>query len=144
MTGVKRFEATASGTDHPIIQRIQEKVIEPGKGAGDAANVGTSYYNLGVATMAISVEAARLALEDGGPLTGETLKAGFERVADYDAEGLMPAVTFSEQDHQGGGAGRVSQWDGSAWVPVSDWHAAFPEVVRAEIEESAAHYGSGN
>ena len=144
MTGVKRFEASASGTDHPIIQRIQETVIDAGKGAGDAGNVGTSYYNLGVATMAVAVEAARLALETGEPLTGETLKAGFEMIENFDADGLMPAITITPEDHQGGGAGRVAQWDGSAWVPVSDWHAAYPEVVRAEIEESAAHYGAGN
>ena len=145
MKGVKRFEATAAGKDHPIIQRIQEKVIAPGKGSGDAANVGNSYYNLGVATMAIAVEAARNALaEGGGPLTGPKLKAGFEKSAGYDAEGLMPPVTITATDHQGGGAGRVSQWDGTAWVPVSDWHAAYQDVVRAEIEKSAAKFKAGN
>lgn len=145
MKGVKRFEATAAGKDHPIIQRIQEKVIAPGKGSGDAANVGNSYYNLGVATMAIAVEAARNALaEGGGPLTGPKLKAGFEKIAGYDAEGLMPPVTITATDHQGGGAGRVSQWDGTAWVPVSDWHAAYQDVVRAEIEKSAAKFKAGN
>ena len=145
MKGVKRFEATAAGKDHPIIQRIQAKVIAPGKGSGDAANVGNSYYNLGVATMAIAVEAARNALaEGGGPLTGPKLKAGFEKIAGYDAEGLMPPVTITATDHQGGGAGRVSQWDGTAWVPVSDWHAAYQDVVRAEIEKSAAKFKAGN
>ena len=140
MKGVKRFEATASGTDHPIIQRIQEKVIATGKGAGDQANVGTSYYNLGVATMATAVEAARLAAEGGQPVTGESLKAGFEKIAGYDAEGLMPAVTITAEDHQGGGAGRVSEWDGEKWVPVSDWQAAYPDLIRKTIVESAAHY----
>lgn len=144
MTGVKRFEATAAGSDHPIIQRIQEKVIATGKGSGEDANIGTSYYNLGVATMAVAVEAARLGLEGGDALTGETLKAGFEQIAGFDAEGLMPPITITAEDHQGGGAGRVSQWDGQAWVPVSDWHAAYPELVREVIEESAAHYGQGN
>src|SRR5690554_6107245 len=67
MTGVKRFEATANGTDTPILQRIQEKVIDAGLGAGDPSNVGTTYYNIGVAAMAVSVEAARLALEAEGP-----------------------------------------------------------------------------
>jgi branched-chain amino acid transport system substrate-binding protein len=138
--GVKRFEASAAGLDFPIIQRISDKVIAPGKGAGETANVGTSYYNLGVATMAVAVEAARLALEDGGPLTGPALKAGFERIAGYDAEGLLPALTITPEDHQGGGAGRISQWDGSAWVPVSEWAPAYQDVVRAEIESSAAKY----
>jgi branched-chain amino acid transport system substrate-binding protein len=142
MKGVKRFEATASGTDHPIIQRIQEKVIDAGKGSGEGANVGTSYYNLGVATMAVAVEAARLGLEGGQPLTGETLKAGFEKIAGYDAEGLMPPVTYTAEDHQGGGAGRVSEWDGEKWVPVSEWHAAYPDLIRQVIEESAAKYAA--
>ena len=144
MKGVKRFEATASGLDHPIIQRIQEKVIEPGKGAGDAKNVGTSYYNLGVATMAVAVEAARLGLEAGAPLDGDKLKAGFEKIADFDAEGLMPAITITAEDHQGGGAGRISEWDGEKWVPVSDWHAAYPELIREVIEKSAAEYKEGH
>lgn len=143
MKGVKRFEASAVGTDHPIIARIQEKVVTPGKSAGDAKNVGTSYYNLGVATMAVAVEAARLGMEDGKPLDSEMLKAGFEKIEGYDAEGLMPAITITAEDHQGGGAGRVSEWDGSAWVPVSDWHAAYPELIREVIEKSAAEYKAG-
>ena len=120
------------------------KVIAAGKGSGDQANVGNSYYNLGVATMAVAVEAARLGMEGGQPLTGETLKAGFEKISGFDAEGLMPAVTYTAEDHQGGGAGRVSEWDGEKWVPVSEWHAAYPELIRQVIEESAAKYKEGN
>ena len=145
MTGVKRFEATASGTDNPILQRIQEKVIDAGLGAGDAENVGTSYYNVGVASMAVAVEAARLALEaEGAPLTGPKLKAGFEMISDFDAEGLMPPITITESDHQGGGAGRVSQWNGERWEPVSDWAAAYQDVVQTEIDEGAEAFLQGN
>ena len=101
-------------------------------------------YNLGVATMAVAVEAARLGLEGGQPLTGETLKAGFEKISGFDAKGLMPAVTYTAEDHQGGGAGRVSEWDGEKWVPVSDWKAAYPELIRSVIEKSAAEYKAGH
>lgn len=145
MSGVKRFEATASGTDTPILQRILEKVIDADLGAGDAENVGTSYYNVGVASMAVAVEAARLALEaEGAPLTGPKLKAGFEMISDFDAEGLMPPITITASDHQGGGAGRVSQWNGERWEPVSDWTAAYQDVVQAEIEEGAEAFRQGN
>lgn len=144
LTGVKRFEAVATGKDHPILARIQEKVIDAGLGAGDAANVGTSYYNIGVATMAVSVEAARNALETAGPpLTGEKLKAGFESIQGFDAEGLMPAVTLTAQDHQGGGAGRVSQWNGEAWEPVSEWGAAYQDIVETEIQAGAQAFKEG-
>ncbi|MCG5502167.1 ABC transporter substrate-binding protein, partial [Ectothiorhodospira lacustris] len=60
MNGVKRFEAVASGREPAVIQDIVTHVVEPGLGAGSAANVGSSYYNIGVATMAVAVEAARL------------------------------------------------------------------------------------
>ncbi len=145
MTGVHRYEAVATGTDLPILQRIQEQVIDAGLGAGDAAAVGSTYYNIGVATMAVAVEAARLALEhEGAPLDGAKLKAGFERIENFDAEGLMPPITITAEDHQGGGFGRVSQWNGTAWEPVSDWFAAYQDVVREEIEQGAAEYAGGN
>lgn len=144
MTGVKRFEAVAPGTEHPIIQRIQEKVIDAGLGAGEASIVGSSAYNLGVATMAVAVEAARLALEEGeGELTGTRLKDGFERIENFDAEGLMPPITITAQDHQGGGMGRVSQWDGSAWVPVTEWGSFYGEIVQKEIDAGAQGFREG-
>lgn len=145
MVGLKRFEATATGTDNPILERIVEKVIEPGLGAGDSSNVGSSYYNIGVATMTVAVEAARLALErEGAPLTGPKLKAGFEMIEGFDAEGLMPPITITATDHQGGGYGRVSEWTGSEWKPVSDWTTAYEDIVHEEIETSAATYAGGN
>jgi len=139
--GVKRFEAVATGTDTPLMQRLVEKVIEPGDGTGDRENVGTTYYNIGVATMAASVEAARLGLEEhGAPLTGPKLKAGFEMLRDFDATGLMPPITITEEDHQGGGYGRISEWNGEAWEPQTDWYAAYQDVVWEEIRENAEEY----
>ena len=139
--GVKRFEATATGTDTAVMKRIMREVIEPGNGTGDRENVGTTYYNIGVATMAASVEAARLALDEhGAPLTGPKLKAGFEMLRDFDASGLMPPITITEEDHQGGGYGRVSEWNGEAWEPQTDWFAAYQGVVWEEIEQNAAEF----
>ncbi len=138
--GVRRFEAVAAGTDYPIIEAIQEEVIEPGHGSGSEENVGTSYYNIGVATMAVAVEAARNAIEEHGVVTGETLRDGFYGIEDYDAEGLMPPVTFSPDDHQGGGMGRVSKWDGDSWEPLTDWFSAHEDVVWEAIERDAADF----
>jgi branched-chain amino acid transport system substrate-binding protein len=143
--GVKRFEAVDTGTDTPIMQRLMEKVIEPGNGTGDRKNVGTTYYNIGVATMAASVEAARLGLEEhGAPLTGTKLKEGFEMLRDFDATGLMPPITITEEDHQGGGYGRVSEWNGEAWEPQTDWYRAYQDVVWDEIRENAEEFEQGN
>src|SRR5690625_4167673 len=139
--GVRKFQAAVSGTDTPVLQDIIKTVIEPGKGAGPRENVGRTYYNIGVATMAIVVEGARIAMEEfGAPLTGEKLRKGMERISDFDAQGLIPPATFTEEDHQGGGFGRVVEWDGEQWSPLGDWHASFQDVVWEEIREGAEEY----
>ncbi|MCG5497322.1 ABC transporter substrate-binding protein [Ectothiorhodospira variabilis] len=144
MNGVKRFEAVGTGTDHPIIQDIMEHVIEPGRGQGSANNVGTTYYNIGVATMAVAVEAARLAMQEfGAPLTGEKLRDGFRMIENFDARGMMPPITITAGDHQGGGYGRVSAWNGEAWEPLTDWYAAHQDIVWEEIEKDAAGFREG-
>lgn len=130
VVGVKRVTLVNPGTDAAIMKRIVEKVITPGNGTGNKAKVGTTYYNIGVASMAIPVAAARLAIKQlGGPLTGEKLKQGLEMLKDFDAEGLMPPLTITAKDHQGGGWGRVSEWDGKQWAPKTDWAHAYQDVV---------------
>src|SRR5699024_2027663 len=139
--GVKRFTAVNPGTEPELVQQIIDQVIEPGNGTGDRDTVGSSYYNIGVASMAMSVQAARLAMDEfGAPLTGEHLQQAFEMLEDFDAEGLMPPLTITADDHQGGGWGRVSEWDGDKWVPVSDWMQAPQDIVRKRAEEAAAKY----
>ena len=144
-TGIKRFEAVATGTDYPVMQRIMEEVIEPGHGAGPREEVGTTYYNIGVASMAVAVEGARIALEEfGAPLTGDKLRRGMEMIENFDAEGMMPPITLTEEDHQGGGFGRISQWNGEAWEPITDWFAAHQDIVWEEIEKDARDFRDEN
>ncbi|MBK1669693.1 ABC transporter substrate-binding protein [Rhodovibrio sodomensis] len=143
--GVKRFAATATGRDTPVIQKIMETVIEKGNGTGDMENVGNVYYNIGVATMAASVQAAEHAIENyGAPVTGPKLKKGFEDIENFNAQGLMPPITITEKDHQGGGYGRVSMWTGDGWEPQTDWITAYQDIVWEEIEENAKQFEQGN
>jgi len=137
--GFKRVTLVNPGTDQKLVQRIIQKVIEPGNGSGDRGIVGSTYYNIGVASMSIPVEAARLALaKSGAPLTGEKLKAGLEMLKGYDADGLMPPLTLTAEDHQGGGRGRISEWDGEKWKPLSDWYNAEQDLVWKLVKEEAA------
>lgn len=139
--GVLRFEGAAYGRDNAVVKAILEEVYAKGKGAGDEAKVGSSYYNVGVAGSAIVVEATRIALEKyGEPLTAEKLKKGMEEIKDFNAEGLIPPITITPQDHQGGGYGRISQWDGEHWVPKTDWYAAYQDVVMGLVKKTAAEF----
>ncbi len=139
--GILRFEGVAYGKDLPVIQAIEQEVVAKGKGAGPAEKVGGTYYNIGVASMALFGEGARLALEkEGEPLTPAKLKKGLESIKDFTADGLLPPVTITGEDHQGGGRGRIAAWDGSKWVPKSAWAPAYQDIVWDLIHKSAEEF----
>lgn len=139
--GISRFEGVASGKDVPIIKAIQAEVIAKGKGAGDASKAGTGYYNIGVATMALFAEGARLALDkEGAPLTPAKLKKGLESIKNFTADGLLPPVTITPTDHQGGGRGRIATWDGKGWRPDTGWFAASQDVVWDLVKKTSAEF----
>jgi branched-chain amino acid transport system substrate-binding protein len=139
---VIRVEGVAPGRDFPLIQEILKEVYGTGKGAGDAANVGTSLYNVGVALTAVVPEVLRISLKDSGaPPTGEKIRRAFESIKDFDAGGLSAPITTSPSDHEGGGGCRIAKWDGSKFVPVTGWFVSrFRPVVLEVAKESAAKY----
>ncbi|WP_269901231.1 ABC transporter substrate-binding protein [Paenalcaligenes faecalis] len=142
--GIRKFEGTDNGVNSALIKELTAKVIDTGKGSGPKENVGRSYYNIGVATMAVSVEAARLAMKEfGPPLDGDKLRKGFEMIQDYDANGLLPKLSFTGKDHQGGGFGRVASWDGDKWVPLNDWSNPYQDIVWESIAHDAAAFKEG-
>jgi len=143
--GVKRFEAAVPGREHPVVQEILQKVYqEAGKGFGKIENVGSTYYVVGIASVAPVVEAVRIAVERfGEPVTVDKIRAALEMVSNFDLNGLMPPITITPQDHEGGGMGRISQWDGSRWVPVTDWMSAFRDVVWEMVYKSSAQFRQG-
>ncbi|MEP1131093.1 MAG: ABC transporter substrate-binding protein, partial [Nitratireductor sp.] len=92
--GILRASNVAGGQDFPIIQTMLETYYAEGKGSGPEANVRDVYYNMGLAIQATAHEAARLAIkENGWPLTPEAMKAGYESIENFDANGLMAPVT---------------------------------------------------
>ncbi|MGE3536039.1 MAG: ABC transporter substrate-binding protein [Candidatus Tectimicrobiota bacterium] len=137
------------GRDFPVIEEIIDTVYGPGKGNLPITRVGSVYYNRGVIHGIITVEAIRLAHTRFGvaPIGGEHMQWALEhldltaaRIKDLGAEGLMFPLKTSCQDHEGGGAVLIQQWDGDKWVKLSDWIQPYSDMVRAEIEKSAAQY----
>ena len=56
------------------------------------------------------------------------------------AEGLIPPLTLSCRDHEGGGGVKFRQWDGTQWTVLTDWIAPDQALVRPLVEASAAKY----
>ncbi|MBP8310214.1 MAG: ABC transporter substrate-binding protein, partial [Burkholderiaceae bacterium] len=140
--GVLKFEGVAGGREPKIIQAIQNEVVAKGKGAGKPEIVGTTYYNIGVMAAALIAEGARLAIEKNpkGPITSEQLNEGLRSMKNFTAEGMLPPVTITKSDHQGGGRGRVAQWDGKRWAPKSDWMSADQDIIWQMIRTSSSDF----
>jgi branched-chain amino acid transport system substrate-binding protein len=141
VVGLLKFEGVVSGRDVPVIAAIEREVIAKGSGGGAPERLGDTYYNSGVAGMALVAEAARLALEsDGEPLTPAKLKKGLEQLRDFTAEGLLPPTSITQRDHQGGGHGRIVQWDGQRWRERRHWFAAYQDIVWTLILKSSQQF----
>jgi len=141
--GLKRGTNVAGGQDIPIIQEIISEVYGAGKGAGSADSINDVYYNTGLAIYSAAFEAARLAVEQNGfPVTPDSMKAGYESIVDFDANGLFAPITVTADDHGGGGKTRVEMWDGKTWVPQQDWTAAYTDVIWEVVKESSSKFSA--
>jgi branched-chain amino acid transport system substrate-binding protein len=140
--GVIKFEAAAGGREPKVLQAIMRDVVGKGKGAGPEGKVGTSYYNIGVMMAAIVAEGVRQAAAKApnGPVTGPWLNAGIQSITNFTADGMLPGVTVTAKDHQGGGKGRVARWDGAKFVPQTDWFSANQELVWTEIKKYSEEF----
>jgi len=140
-----------SGSNYPVVRDIQKHVYAKGEGEmDDKSRVGSIYYNRGVVFAMVTVEAVRKAQErfgKGKPMTGEQVRWGLENLdmneaylKKLGATGFMQPIKLSCKDHEGGGAVKFQQWDGSKWVVISGWIESDQSIVRPMIEESAAKY----
>jgi branched-chain amino acid transport system substrate-binding protein len=139
----------AAGTDFPLIQDILKYVYARGKGLGPEHDVGTSHWVRGMLRALLTTEAIRTAMRQFGnqPLTGAQVQWGFEHLTvtpaslkELGAEGLIPPLTLSCRDHEGGGSVKFQQWDGKQWTVLTDWIATDQALVRPLVEASAAKY----
>jgi branched-chain amino acid transport system substrate-binding protein len=140
--GVIKFEAAAGGREPKVIQAILKDVVGKSKGAGPEPKVGTSYYNIGVMAAMIVAEGVRKAAEKApnGPVTGPWLNDGIQSISNFTADGFLPGITVTSKDHQGGGKGRVARWDGSKFVPQTDWFSANQDLVWTEIKKYSEEF----
>ena len=139
--GIKRGTNVVGGTDHPLMKQIAADLYAKGKGNGDVKNMNDIYYNTGLAMYAPAFEGVRMAIKQVGmPLTPAKIKAGLESLKNYDSNGLIAPVTVTAKDHGGGGKTRIDMWDGTKWVPQSDWIAAYTDEVDKVVKEQSAEF----
>lgn len=139
-----------AGTGFEISKRLKQHIIDAGKSdLRDTSAFGSVYYNSGLVDALISVEIVRQAQAKFGnrPITSEEGQWALEHLTLDDAAleragfaGLVQHLQLTPQDHEGGGAVRVQQWDGQSWTPISDWVQADRDTLRPLIEAKSAAY----
>ena len=139
-----------AGQEFEISKRIKANILDKGKSdLRDPEAFGSVYYNSGLVDALISVEIVRQAQAKFGnrPITSEEGQWALEHLKLDDAaleragfKGLVQNLQLTPADHEGGGAVRVQQWDGSKWTPISDWVQADRDTLRPLIEAKSAAY----
>jgi branched-chain amino acid transport system substrate-binding protein len=137
--GYYTMQFAGVGSDYPVLNDIREMYKKEGKPAPKEM-ASTVFYNRGVLVAAVHVEAIRNALKakPDGKITGADVKAGFEKINNFTLGGLVPPLKVTPQDHEGGGLVQIWQVKDGKFVKLTDWYAAYQNVVAKHVKESGA------
>jgi branched-chain amino acid transport system substrate-binding protein len=137
--GYHTMQYAGVGSDFPVLNEIREMYKKQGREAPKEM-ASTVYYNRGVLWAAVAVEAVRNALKakPDGKITGEDVKKGFEKIKGFTLGGLVPPLEITPADHEGGGLVQIWQVKGGKFVKVTDWFAAYQDVVSKAIKDAGA------
>ena len=140
--------------NYGVMDDIKSKLYAAGKGnLSDQSRVNTVYHMRGVTAAILWVEAMRTAQDKygkGKPVTGEQMRWGMENLNVNEARqkaigalGMFPPVKTSCDDHEGSGAVKAQQWDGSKWKAITpNWVVGDKALTRKLLEESSAKYAA--
>jgi branched-chain amino acid transport system substrate-binding protein len=137
--GYYAMQFAGVGADYPVLKDIREMYKKQGK-EPPREMASTVFYNRGVLTAALHVEAIRNALKakPDGKITGTDVRLGFEKISNFTLGGLVPPLKITPTDHEGGGLVQIWQVKDGKFVKITDWFAAYQDVVAKHIKESAA------
>jgi len=135
--GYYAMQFAGVGKDYPVLNEIREMYKKQGKPAPKEMD-STVFYNRGVLIGALHVEAIRNAVKakPDGKITGEDAKKGFEKINNFTLGGLVPPLKITSTDHEGGGLVQIWQVKGGKFEKVTDWYAAYQNVVAKHIKEA--------
>jgi branched-chain amino acid transport system substrate-binding protein len=133
--GYHTIQFAGVGDDYPVRRDIVEMYKAEGKQPLKEMQ-STVYYNRGLLTAALHVEAIRNAIKakGGQTPTGEDVKKGFESIHDFTMGGLVPPLELSAADHEGGGWVQIFQVKGAKFIQETDWFRAYPDVLTKALK----------
>lgn len=148
-----------AGTFHPpgrgfkIHEEILKHVYKGDLNKALANNFGEVLYNRGLVNALYDTEAIRTAMGKYGnkAIGGEEVRWGMEnlnltqkRLDELGFGRMVAPIKVTCADHETNGPVMIQQWNGKAWVLVSDWIEPMRDVVRPMIEAAAKKYAAEN
>jgi branched-chain amino acid transport system substrate-binding protein len=135
--GYYAMQFAGVGEDFPVLNEIRELYKKEGKPVPKEMS-STVYYNRGVFSTALQVEAVRNALKakPDGKITGVDVKNGFEKIKGFTLGGMVPPLEITPTDHEGGGWVQIFQVKGGKFVKATDWFKAYQDVVAKHVKEA--------
>lgn len=136
--GYHTMQFAGVGDDYPIRQQIKAMFKAEGKPV-PAVMESTVYYNRGLFTAALHIEAIRLAVAaNGGKApTGTDVQQGFQSIKNFTLGGLVPPLQITPVDHEGGGWVQIYQVKGNKMVKETEWFRGYRDMVSKMIATSA-------
>ena len=65
------------------------------------------------------------------------MRDGFEKIKDFTLGGLVPPLTITPEDHEGGGWAQVWTVKGGKYVKATEWQASYRDVIKKHLAEDA-------
>lgn len=131
------LQFAGAGSDYQVLRDIAALYKSEGKPAPKEM-ASTVYYNRGVLAAAVHLKAIENAIKikGSGNVIGADVAKGFEKISGFTLGGILPPLSFTPEDHEGGGWVRIFQVKGNGFVPVTDWMHGYRDVV---MEMVASH-----
>jgi branched-chain amino acid transport system substrate-binding protein len=132
--GYHTMQFTGVGSDFKVIKDIDAMYQAEGKPV-PKEQATSVYYNRGLMTAALHVEAIRNAIKaKGGAVpTGEDVKKGMEAIKDFTLDGMVPPLQLSPEDHEGGGWVQIWTVKGGKLVKDGDWFQAYRDLIKKHL-----------
>ena len=137
--GYNTIQFAGVGKEFQVNKDIEAMYKAQGKAAPKEMD-STVYYNRGVMVAALHVEAVRNAIKakGGAAPTSEDVKKGMEQVKGFTLGGLVPPMTLSATDHEGGGWCQIWTVKGGKLVRVKDWFQGYRSVIEKQLQADAS------
>ncbi len=125
------------GQNYDVLKKIRAMYKAEGAAEPKAMEISV-YYNRGVLAAALHARAIQLAIaKNGADITSQQVADAMQSINDFSLGGLLPPLTLTPQDHEGGGWVQMYQVQNGKWTPVTDWYRAYPELLEKFV------YGQG-